>query len=122
MLQSNVIKNETALSIDMIEENERALICMTAKPDCCGTLENRLGEWYYPGGTRRVGVMGMMNETFYRTRGNQQVLLHRRNRSNADTGMFCCKVPDSDDNCGINQTLCVNIIGKIKICCLWQQC
>lgn len=104
------VANGSALSVDMIGEDDQALICITTKIDCCSLNSSyRLGEWYYPGRNSKVGVMGLKNETFYRTRGHQKVLLHRRNNGKARTGMFCCEVPDSDDNCGINQILCVSL-------------
>ena len=52
MLQGKMIVNESALSIDMIGENDFALICRTTKMDCCrsmGTMQKNYGEWYYPG-------------------------------------------------------------------------
>ena len=112
MFQNKMITNESTLSVDMIGEDGSALICTTTKNDCC-KAEIKYGEWYYPGG-QKVGIKGtgMSSEAFYRTRDVQQVLLHKHNNIvNPETGMFCCEVPDSDDNCGINQTMCVNL-GK----------
>lgn len=119
---SKIIANGSALAVDTIGENNKALKCVTAKSDCCNLNSSyRFGEWYYPGGNRRVGVMGMMNEAFYRTRGNRQVLLHRRNNMIAETGMYCCEVADSDNNCGINQMVCVNL-GKQTVITITTLC
>ena len=44
--------NNSVVNILAIGEGSSALLCKTNKQDCCGTLPNRFGEFYYPHGAR----------------------------------------------------------------------
>lgn len=109
LYKDNKMKNGSTLSIQHIGEDAMALICKTTRSHCC--YSKRIGEWYYPNGSM-VETSGKEG-AFYRNRTNNgEVLLHQRyNNLPASTGTYCCEVPDSEDNCGINQTLCINL-GK----------
>ena len=111
-LGGHKIENGSALSIELIGEDDKALICQTSKTDCCGE-PNRLGQWYHFGENNITVVpVSGSKESLYRDRRNGgKVRLHKRANHHVDTGKYCCMVPDSDDNCGIDQTLCINL-GK----------
>ena len=80
------------------------LVCSTDRSPCC--LTNRLGEWRHNGtiiGNRTSGG------DYFRTRDeNQQIHLSLRtmHSGNPPTGMFCCELPDANDDL---QTECVEI-------------
>lgn len=107
------ITNGSILLIQKIGENDMmALICQTSKVNCCYKRGHRFGNWYYPGGTKQVPA-SHKNEKFYRNRSDDgEVFLCKcANNMTAETGIYCCVVPDRNKNCGINQMLCVNL-GK----------
>ena len=103
-------------NIDEAENN--GLQCVTDKPNCCRVGSRiRIGEWYFPDGTR-VPILdhGSNRATsFFRNRGNNDSTVNL-NRVSSDvaspTGQFCCRVPDSMDR---NQTVCVNISEPLNI-------
>ena len=106
------------LSIDNIGEdnNNMALVCKTTKRPCCFNKQNRYGEWHYP--NKSVVPARTMNHILYRSRNDEgEVLLNQRTdiATSPLSGLYCCVVPDSDDNCGITQRFCVNL-GKL-VCC-----
>ena len=100
MHNNKMIENGSVLSIEVVGEGEMALICHTSRKKCCSTMRHRYGEWYYPGGSNTVPNFGS-NEKFYRNRSDDgKVLLHKRpNNMQAETGIYCCVIPDRDDNC-----------------------
>lgn len=106
------VKNGSTLSIQFIKEGGLALICKTTKANCCKT--NHIGHWYYPNASK-VGI-STDGISFYRNRTNDgKILLHKHpSVMLATAGTYCCVVPDSEDNCGINQKLCVNL-GKASL-------
>ena len=77
----------------MGEGEDNALLCTTDKVDCCGTIPNRFGDFYYPDG-EKVSVK-IANEGFYRNRGEQSVRLNRREDTVSPTGKFRCQIPDA---------------------------
>ena len=107
--------NNSIVNIEEVGEGVDAVACQTDMRPCCWT-PYRIGEWYYPDGSR-VPIEGA-GATFYRNRSDEGlVLLHRRNHiitaSSTSTGLFCCELPDAS---GITQTLCIGllpIIGNI---------
>jgi hypothetical protein len=104
------IRNGSTLSIQSIGKDDKALICKTTRSGCCKDPK-RLGEWYNPNSSI-IGTLGELNGgIFYRSRTNDgKVLLHKSSSDlPAPTGTYCCVVPDSQDNCGINQKLCAKI-------------
>ena len=97
---------ETDTSAGTIQNN--GLQCITDKMPCC--MGTSLGEWIYHDTNRKVPVQDIATN-FYVDRGlnNGAVNLnHLNNNITSLTGLFCCMVPDADDNI---QTLCVDI-GK----------
>ena len=103
--------NNSIVNIEEVGEGSHALACQTDKRPCCGT-PYRIGEWYYPNGSR-VPIEGE-GALFYRNRSDEGlVLLHRRNRETASsTGLFCCVLPDASY---VFYTLCIGLlpIGNI---------
>ena len=91
-----------------IGEDANALFCRTDRPDCC-TGANRLGEFYYPNGSR-VGVKND-NGPMYRNRGDQAVLINRNTDSlNAPpTGWYRCEIPNSN---GVTKSISINVAGN----------
>ena len=108
------IGNGSVLSIEAVGENEEALLCHTRRKGCCAVDSNsRIGEWYYPNST--IVPNCETNHNFYRNRNNSgYVFLHQKNHESSATGEYCCELPDSYDNCGINQTLCI-ILGTMLL-------
>lgn len=101
------VKNGSTISIQLIREGALALTCKTAKKNCCRM--SLIGQWYYPN-TSKVGI-STDGISFYRNRTEDgEVLLHKHSSDMpAPTGTYCCIVPDTQENCGINQTLCANL-------------
>ena len=103
---SDIFTNEVGIT------PTNALQCITDRSPCCQTRArpNRVGEWYYPGGMTTVPGPLQNPTTFSRTRGNDGTV--NLNRVNANimmpTGLFCCEVPDANNN---DWVLCINI-GK----------
>ena len=97
--------NNSAVDILSIGEGEDgALICRTDNTNCCGTLPNRFGQFYYPSGVQ-VPV-NSAGQGFYRNRGDQVIRLNRREGANSPTGMYRCEIPDAS---GEMQNLYINI-------------
>ena len=110
MHRGNEINNGSVLSIESIGEGSMALVCNTTNENCCRSPKSKRGEWYYPNGTL-VPLLGD-NYRFYRNRSSRgEVFLHQRriHVHSSRTGIYCCEIPDRNDNCGINQKLCVNL-------------
>ena len=117
--QGNQYPNNSILNIEDIGEYEYALACQTDRRPCC-RYSYRLGEWYYPNGSR-VPISGV-GAPFYRNRNNEgQVLLNRRNHeADYSTGLFCCVLPDASN---ITYTLCIGLlpigsVGGMNSCSL----
>ena len=95
VLDGQVFVNNSVLSLSEIGEGESALLCKTNLMKCCGTVPNRIGEFYYPNGVR-VPVNGRAHG-FYRDRGDQVVRLNRREQTISPTGTFRCEIPDENE-------------------------
>ena len=93
-LKGKMYTNNSVIDISNIGEEENALVCKTDKEDCCGTLPNRFGEFYYPNGDRVL--IRASGQGFYRNRGEQLIRLNRRPGIMFPTGVYSCEVPDSD--------------------------
>lgn len=104
------ISNGEVVLTDVGEGSEAALICMTDKTECCDELPDRQGEWALPNGTL-VG-RNSSSENFYRNRGPQQVLLHRRNNAMEPLGEYCCIV---DTAMVANATICINMSKHLSV-------
>ena len=87
-----------------IAEGGGALMCYTDKEDCCGAINMRQGDWYYPNGlqVRTYGADG----SFYRNRSHSVVHLHRREDTVMPIGIFHCEIPDKY---GTNQNIYVGV-------------
>ena len=83
-LKGERYNNNSVVNILAIGEGSSALLCKTNKQDCCGTLPNRFGEFYYPHGAR-VSIF-ITGDGFYRNRGNQMIRLNRRNQGRRRRG------------------------------------
>ena len=104
-LKGERYENNSVVSILAIGEGDNALLCKTNKQDCCGTVPDRFGEFYYP---HRVRVpINSARQGFYRDRGDQLIRLNRRADTSSPTGRFYCEIPDAD---GVNQKIFINII------------
>ena len=105
-LNRHPIANNSYVDVNDIGEYDDALLCHTDKPDCCYPYYGlRVGEWYYPNGSR-VRIQGGYQDEFYRNRGAQIVRLNRRQGTFTARGLFRCEVPDINNNI---QTVYVNI-------------
>ena len=105
MLNGSIISSGGDVLITDIGEGSNALTCRTDQTNCCHLAGNniRRGEWRFPGGSL-VGKNG--SGDIYRTRGDQQVILNRRNNALGPLGMYCCDVDTMADP---NATICINI-------------
>ena len=92
-----------------IGEREAALQCTTNRAGCCRG-SGRAGEFYFPDGTQ-VPTLGINPNirTYYRSRGEGFILLHRRS-TGLETGRFRCAIPDAS---GTLLNLFINI-GMLK--------
>lgn len=91
--RSQVYLNNSEISVQLIGENDDALLCKTDLENCCGTPPNHFGEFYYPSGVQ-VPIKSR-GQGFYRNRGKQEVRLHRRGGVITPTGRFRCQIPDA---------------------------
>jgi hypothetical protein len=80
--------------MDRIGEGDHgALICRTDRVDCCGTIPNRYGQFYYPrGGQVLIKSAG---QGFYRNRGDQLIRLNRQEGVTSPAGRYRCEIPDA---------------------------
>ena len=80
--------------MERVGEGENgALVCRTDKVDCCHTVPNRFGQFYYPSGNQ-VPIKSA-GQGFYRNRGDQMILLNRREGATSPTGKYRCEIPDA---------------------------
>ena len=92
-LNKKIYYNNSAVLITDIGEAGRALYCKTDKENCCKTLPNRFGEFYYPNG-EKVPIQAHQ-DGFYRNRDEQLIRLNRREGTTSPTGKYRCEVPDA---------------------------
>ena len=93
ILDGQFYGNNSIVSLESIGEGEEnALLCRTDRVDCCGTVPNRFGQFYYPNGVQ-VPVNNA-GQGFYRNRGDQVVQLNRREGISSPTGRYRCEIPD----------------------------
>ena len=108
-LKGVIYTNNSFIPITEIGEtntiSNSGLQCITDKRLCC-RKPNKVGQWLFPDG-ENVPILAN-SETFYRNRGSGgRVNLNRRNANvTMPTGLFCCVVPDVNDDM---QTVCANI-------------
>ena len=101
------IANGSDVLMTDIGEAENALFCITDLASCCNSESNRMGEWFFPNGSK-VPIKAQ-SDGFYRDRGPRVVRLNRKNGTQSPTGLYCCEVPDAALR---NITACANIISK----------
>ena len=95
MLGGKVYQNNSAAPLTEVGEGDNALLCKTDKEECCGTVPNRFGEFYYPSGIQVP--IARQQQGFYRNRGNQIIRLNRREGITSPTGPYRCEIPNADD-------------------------
>ena len=103
-LKGKRYENNSAINILAIGEGDNSLLCKTNKQDCCGTVPNRFGQFFYPNGVK-VPIRSA-GEGFYRNRGNQLIRLNRRSGTSSPTGKYFCEIPDAS---GMDQEIFINI-------------
>lgn len=80
------------------------MLCKTDMINCCGTVPNRFGQFYYPNGI--IVPIKSRAHQFYRDRGDQVVRLNRREGTTSPTGTYLCEIPDEN---GIIQKLYIDL-------------
>ena len=96
--------NNSAIPLLGIGEGDHALQCKTNKEECCKTLPNRFGDFYYPDGTK---VSNFNSENgLYRNRGQKVINLNRRVGFILPTGKYRCEIPDADN---VKQSIFINL-------------
>lgn len=93
-LNGKIYLNNTAVSMSEIGEGNKALHCKTDKEECCGTVPNRFGEFYYPNGVQIP--IARQQHGLYRDRGEQIVRLNRREGIISPMGTYRCEIPNAD--------------------------
>lgn len=96
MLDGQLYSNNSVVSLDRVGEGEQgALVCRTDKVDCCGTVPNRHGQFYYPNGLQVPIHNKSGGHGFYRNRGDQVIRLNRKEEHTPPTGKYRCEIPDA---------------------------
>ena len=104
-IAGEIYLNNSVIFVSKVGEGEGALLCKTNRKRCCGTPPNRYGEFYYPSGDN-VPVK-ILEEDFYRNRGDGHIRLNRRVEADSPTGRFSCVIPDAQ---GILQKVYIYLI------------
>ena len=104
-LKGLYIPNNSEIQLNEVGEGEDALFCLTDNEDCCRTIPNRRGQFYYPSGAQ-VPIQNK-GQGFYRNRGNQMIRLNRRETVSSPKGRFCCEIPDARS---VKQRMCVTLV------------
>ena len=86
------------MTITDIGEFRNALLCITNLSECCrqsykGTSPR---DWYYPNSGSMVKKY-FPGSDLYRDRGPSVVRLNRRNNATSPTGIYRCRIPNSDE-------------------------
>ena len=85
---------------DSTNDPGRSLVCETSNVNtqCCrGSDGGNVGEWHFPNGpmvSRNMGAPSSVD--FTRSGFTHQVRLNRRNNAMSPTGIYECRVPDSN--------------------------
>lgn len=105
-LGGQVHQNNSVVPLSRIGEGDSgALFCRTDNTNCCGTIPNRFGQFYYPSGTQ-VPVSSA-GQGFYRNRGNQLIRLNRRDGATLPTGRYRCEIPDAN---GVMKSIYITLV------------
>ena len=75
MLHGQIHYSNSVLPLTEVGKDKNALLCKTDEEDCCGTVPNRFGEFYYPSGVQVPNFSEQQG--LYRNRGDQIVRLNR---------------------------------------------
>lgn len=94
VLRGQPLANNSVIALADVGEIGDALKCKTNLTNCCGTVSNRFGQFYYPNGLQVP--INNRRQGFYRNRGDQEIRLHRRSGVSSPTGRFRCEIPDSN--------------------------
>ena len=98
--------NSSQVSLEDVGEGVgNALICRTDKVDCCGSIPNRFGQFYYPSGLQVP--FNSAGQGFYRNRGDQLIRLNRREGTTSPSGKYCCEIPDAS---GETKNICITLV------------
>ena len=118
MLGGITYRNNTAVLIEDIEENDlNSLKCTTASETCCQNPAQ--GNFYDPNGNLVTSMSQTLlsGGSLYRTRASGSISLRQRQGDPAPLGQYRCEIPDGR---GMTQNLYISI-GK-GVCCLSNQC
>lgn len=117
------LENGSQVSLQMIGEGDNALVAKTPYTNCC-VPPFRMGEWYFPNGTR-IGPP-RDGQSFFRNRGNMVVRLNRRVTDVDDsivypTGWYRCELPDG---CGDLTSIYIELgmCGLYCMCVIQEHC
>lgn len=92
MLNGQIYLNNSYISLEEINEDDRGLFCVTSYPNCCAGA-SRAGEFYYPNGNK-VPILNRQ-DGFYRDRGDGYIRLNRLSGVLSPVGTFQCEIPNS---------------------------
>ena len=114
-LRGTVYANNSVIPITEIGETNpdttlnEGLQCITDRMPCCRNAF-RTGEWYMYTSDRTMVPGPSTSVSFYRNRGYDDgtVNLNRNAGVTMPTGLFCCEVPDTNEDV---RPICANI-GK----------
>ena len=109
MLSGITYRNNTAVLIENIGENDfDSLKCTTALDTCCQN-PNR-GNFYYPNGSEVLSMSqsSLRGGSVYRSRGSGFISLKQRTGDPAPLGQYRCAIPDGR---GMTQNLYITL-GK----------
>ena len=77
------------------------LRCITDLRTCCSDMQvQHRGDWYFPDGTTRLQFSSNTG-TFFETRDDRRVDIHRMSGANPPSGIYRCDIPTiavSDEN------------------------
>ena len=98
-LTNNSIVTNTDIGTDTA-----ALVCTTAYPPCCTSVNRDTANWYFPNGNQVPNNPAL---PYQRSRGeNPGRVILNRNSESTTTGIFRCTIPDAS---GVTQSLYVGI-------------
>ena len=106
LLKGEVIANNSVIDPNEIEEDDKALICLTNLTDCCRKIDRSnqsyaLGNWHYANGMNIPIKAEHRQGFFYEIRGMSAVRLSREGAGprnfQVPGGMFRCEVPDAEN-------------------------
>lgn len=92
MLNGTVYLNNSAVPLLGVGEDDHALQCRTSRDECCKSLPNRFGDFFYPNGTEVFNERSKYG--FYRNRGQKVIYLSRRAGVTSPVGKYRCEIPD----------------------------